>query len=141
MSTPIAAAVGDWLSRATHADPPIDPGDIILLLTIGVTAAFAVWYLHRRLRGRPDGLLAVSTRFWPVEPVAFPDTTDGDGEDSDGDPIAYPIHYIQFTPDVDRTFVLPLDVCMAWPRRSPRNPSSRAGRSPSWWGTAAVSGS
>ncbi|WP_214375867.1 hypothetical protein [Bifidobacterium colobi] len=99
----ILAPLDDWMRRSTHGDPPFDVATIIIVVVPTAAVLFAFFYLRWRLRGRPEHLLAVPTKSWPVEPVAFPDTTD-----NDGDPIKSDVRFILFTPDTDRTFTMPL---------------------------------
>ncbi|MBW3090028.1 hypothetical protein [Bifidobacterium miconisargentati] len=99
----ILAPLDDWLNRVTHGDSPVDMGWVVLALIVATDVLYAFFYLRWRLRGRPEHLLAVPTKDWPVQPIAFPDTTD-----DDGDPVKGDIEYILFTPDTDRTFTVPL---------------------------------
>lgn len=70
-----------------------------------LTVVFAVWYLWWRLHGRPANLLAVSTEHWPVWTVSRPDW-----KDEDGNVVRSDIKFILFTPDVDRTFKIPIRI-------------------------------
>lgn len=65
---------------------------------------FAIVYLYLRMKGKPQGLLGAPTSqwAWAVAPYARPD-----GADSDGEAVPYDITYLLFTPDVNRTIILP----------------------------------
>ncbi|WP_146194720.1 hypothetical protein [Bifidobacterium callitrichidarum] len=99
----ILAPLDDWMKRSTHGDPPFDVGMVVVVLVPTAAVLYAASYLLWRLRGRPEHLLAASTKGWPVRPVAFPDS-----KDDDGDSVRADIEYILFTQDADRTFAVPL---------------------------------
>ncbi|MBT1181263.1 hypothetical protein JS531_04615 [Bifidobacterium sp. CP2] len=73
---------------------------VVIVVVSAVAGPCLYWW--RRLRCLPKGVLAVR-RAWPVRLVAFPDTTDVDGNPWLGD-----VEWILFTPGVDRTLVLPV---------------------------------
>ena len=99
----VEGPVTRWQEEIWHGDPPFDFTNLVFIGPFILVALACALYCWLRLRNRPADLLAIETSALGVQPVAKPDD-----EDSDGDPVEYDIKWLTFTPDVNRTFTVPV---------------------------------
>ncbi|RSX51366.1 hypothetical protein D2E25_1800 [Bifidobacterium goeldii] len=89
-----------------HSDgigPSVDKA-LVMLFTVILPCAVAILYLIHRLKGRPQGIVAVRAQWEGVRLIARPD-----GTDSDGDTVTHNIHTVIFVPadSSDRVVYVP----------------------------------
>lgn len=94
----LSGPVERWQERTWHGDAPIDYTKLFALSVFVIPVLVTAVFIWCRLRNRPSDLLAVSAKEWQIQLMAFPDSTD-----SDGDPVRHDVNYLLFRPDINRT--------------------------------------